>query len=388
MLLSNYPDTHDPISGIFYKRIVEELINRGIKVIIISPRPNLPNFVKANKKQDLKQTTQIFNKLQIFRPRYIPLPTFLSKRLKVFVLKNSIDKCIKQNHLDFDIVDSRNAFPWCYIGYKIAYKYSKPAISAFIGDDINVDIFKSSYIFNCVKKIVENTATITVSSELMKKTEENFSTKSVNVIYDGIKYNDLEAYREINKNSSQNYILTIGYVGQLTKEKGCITLLEIIKKTGKLYNWIIIGAGPFYNSFKGNKNVELTGKLSPEEVLKYYQKFDICIFPSKNEGIPNVLKEAAFFEIPIIASAVGGIPEMTDEGKLATLIEDFENPNCYINALKNYSEDNLEFLNKAKQLKNFTKLKFDITVNVSKLIALYNLEISTFMNQTNPVKNF
>lgn len=377
MILSNFPDDNDPVSGIFYKRIVDELINRGIKIIIISPKSHLRDFIKSKDILNFRKIEQKKNGPQIFRPTYLPIPARISNPLKVYLLRKSIINCIKKHQLTFDIVDSRSAFPWCYIGYNIAKEYSKPAFSTFIGSDINVQIFSSRYIFNCVKKVVNNTTTIAVSSELKKKTEENFPGKSVHLIYDGIDYQELEStLRERPKFTSAKSLITVGFVGQLTREKGCKTLLEIIKKTGSIYNWILIGDGPMSTSFKANKNVHLTGKISPVAVFDYYQKLDVFLFPSKNEGIPNVLKEASFFEIPIIASAVGGIPEMTNEGKFATLVEDYENADAYVKALNDFRTDKSEYFRKAKLLKDFTKERFDISITIEKLISLYSLNLS------------
>jgi colanic acid/amylovoran biosynthesis glycosyltransferase len=57
-----------------------------------------------------------------------------------------------------------------------------------------------------------------------------------------------------------------------------------------------------------------TGELRPEQVRSLYetQPFDAFINTSKSEGIPVTIMEALYAGIPVIAPAIGGIPELVD----------------------------------------------------------------------------
>lgn len=67
--------------------------------------------------------------------------------------------------------------------------------------------------------------------------------------------------------------------------------------------------------------LELTGGLSRENTIREILSADILIAPSYIEGFPNVILEAMACGTPIIASQVGGIPEMLDDGACGVLIE-------------------------------------------------------------------
>jgi glycosyltransferase involved in cell wall biosynthesis len=60
--------------------------------------------------------------------------------------------------------------------------------------------------------------------------------------------------------------------------------------------------------------VEFTGALTHEEVLGWWQRADIATLTSENEGMPVSLMEAAACGVPAVATAVGGIPELVDDG--------------------------------------------------------------------------
>ncbi len=55
--------------------------------------------------------------------------------------------------------------------------------------------------------------------------------------------------------------------------------------------------------------------------LPYYALADLFVLPSLSEGSPNVLLEAMLAKTPIIASAVGGVPETVEHGRSALLVE-------------------------------------------------------------------
>ena len=67
--------------------------------------------------------------------------------------------------------------------------------------------------------------------------------------------------------------------------------------------------------------LELTGGLSRENTIREILSADVLIAPSYMEGFPNVILEAMACGTPIIASRVGGIPEMLDNGSCGVLIE-------------------------------------------------------------------
>lgn len=67
--------------------------------------------------------------------------------------------------------------------------------------------------------------------------------------------------------------------------------------------------------------LEFTGGLSREKTIQEILSADVLIAPSHIEGFPNVILEAMACGTPIIATRVGGIPEMLDNGSCGVLIE-------------------------------------------------------------------
>ncbi len=57
-----------------------------------------------------------------------------------------------------------------------------------------------------------------------------------------------------------------------------------------------------------------------EDVAGWLSNFDIFLFTSMTEGLPNVLIEAQAFGVPVISTAVGGVPEVVTDGKTGILV--------------------------------------------------------------------
>ena len=120
----------------------------------------------------------------------------------------------------------------------------------------------------------------------------------------------------------------IGCIANFYPEKGLEYLVEaanILKQENKNLIFAVIGDG------KGRKNLaSLIKKYRLENFLllgrksnsaQFLKAFDSFILPSVKEGLPYVILEAMAAGLPIVASEVGGIPEMVENGQNGFLVE-------------------------------------------------------------------
>ncbi len=110
----------------------------------------------------------------------------------------------------------------------------------------------------------------------------------------------------------------VGYLGRLIDGKGVRHLLEAVKQLGdNRLACIIIGSGPerkrleeFIEKNHLSSSVALLGHRPLPEALGLMKSFDIFVNPSYSEGIPTSVIEAALLKKAIIATRVGGTPEI------------------------------------------------------------------------------
>jgi glycosyltransferase involved in cell wall biosynthesis len=94
-------------------------------------------------------------------------------------------------------------------------------------------------------------------------------------------------------------------------------------------HYFLLGNGPTREyiergmALRGPERVHIRHTL--DEMPLAYAAMDVCVLTSKMEGAPNVLIEAMAAGRPVVAAAVGGIPEIVEDG-VTGLLESFRNP--------------------------------------------------------------
>ena len=126
-------------------------------------------------------------------------------------------------------------------------------------------------------------------------------------------------FRKQNK-IKKNKIFTLLYVGQVTEHKGVLFLIQVFRKyfKNREINLEIIGNGDDLEIAKklstNLENIKFLGKLSHQKVQEKMQEVHALIVPSLcYENSPTVIYEAASLGLPIIASNLGGIPELINK---------------------------------------------------------------------------
>jgi len=147
--------------------------------------------------------------------------------------------------------------------------------------------------------------------------------KKLITIHNGI---DLKNLSFLPKEQAQKKLINktspfvIGTIAEYTKNKGLFYLLKAIKKIkDKEFDVVLIGSGEnpdkekMHNFVKKNnlKNVHLIEFIN--NAASYLKAFDVFVLSSLKEGLPYTILEAMAAEIPIIATNVGGVPEMLDD---------------------------------------------------------------------------
>ena len=77
-----------------------------------------------------------------------------------------------------------------------------------------------------------------------------------------------------------------------------------------------------------------------EETMKILKSSTLLVVPSRMESLPTVIKEAFYLKIPVIATSVGGIPELVNDNKTGLLVES-ENPQMLLEKINELLIDSI-----------------------------------------------
>ena len=148
------------------------------------------------------------------------------------------------------------------------------------------------------------------------------------VVYNAVSYSDTankvgadwtERFLDELDGSPAKFVVT---AGRLSPEKGHRFLIEAVKilgeKTQDTY-FLFCGDGPLANELKRQSHrLGVDSKCIflgfRRDLPAIFAKMDFLVLPSLSEGLPNVILEAFAQAKPVVATAVGGVPEVVDQG--------------------------------------------------------------------------
>ncbi|MCX7945047.1 MAG: glycosyltransferase [Deltaproteobacteria bacterium] len=135
-----------------------------------------------------------------------------------------------------------------------------------------------------------------------------------------------EKRRQKSRLSHQYNVLTLGFIGTISRHKGAHLLVELAREMGDQIRIIVWGNDKndliLSRKLKSLTNVEYRGVFKPEEKGKIYKEIDYLLVPSIwEENSPLVIHESILYRTPIIASAMGGNKELIIEGKNGFLFD-------------------------------------------------------------------
>ena len=110
------------------------------------------------------------------------------------------------------------------------------------------------------------------------------------------------------------------YVGRLVAEKGLRELvgaIDALSPQDPRLRLVMVGDGPMRDELVrrigAGGRIRLAGAQAPAQVAQWMAAADLVTLPSYSEGHPNVLVEAMACGRPVVATPVGGIPEVVDD---------------------------------------------------------------------------
>jgi teichuronic acid biosynthesis glycosyltransferase TuaC len=381
-LVSNYPNSENPMAGSFHQRMAEAVAKLGVTITVFALTPYTPfplNIISNKwKKYSRYPRIEIKNGVKVIRPRYFTVP----RHRDLIGLDTFMFVSLKKELLAFapDLIDAHYAYPFGTLARKLKLKYGIPYILSLHGSDVNVDPFKSQSDMNKFKMAIAEADKVKVVSDSLSKKTKDLTGRTCGIINIGLDIDNLSNLKGQGRLKKQFNIpetaKIILYAGSLSKNKGVDELYKIAKNKGsENLKFVLIGDGPLYNEILSGNHVFKTGKVSPSTVIEYMFESDIFILPSLGEGMPTVLVEAGAVGIPIIATRVGGIPNLLGEGERGWLIENNKSNTLHEkidHLLLNYNEAK----RKAALLKKYVFDNFDVNKNAEKVIKVYQNTMS------------
>ena len=334
-----YPSIFNEVTGIFVHEQVKALVAKGIEVQVISPVPWVPfpiNYLSAKwKSYSIIPDRTVYEGINIWYPHYLTFPRswfFASLGQRMYLgIRELVTKIYRD--FQFDLIHAHALIPDGFAGILVRKKIGIPLIVTIHGSDLLIYPYRNKLIFSHSLKVLKKASRfITVSYQLKNKcyNEFNVSEEKIKVIPNGYDHKTFN-FKPKKKANDQLVIL---FVGNIIKAKGIFDLLNaivIIRKLNQnMYKrifWVIVGQGDDMVEFKKcsrdfniDNAIKIIGQVPHKKISEYMKNADFIILPSWTEGLPTVLVEAMACGLPVIASKVGGIPEIINKD-IGVLVE-------------------------------------------------------------------
>lgn len=201
----------------------------------------------------------------------------------------------------------------------------RPVISHFHAGDIDHYFPRQPLIG---KKLIRfaiglSHSVIAVSRESARQIAQMDNRLRISIIPNAIDVADFKNNKRVPYKSARDEpvrLLFVGAVGKLKGENDLIAALAILRDDGKNVRASFLGYGA--ESLKDNcarcgvtDLIEYLGPVAMRERIAFYERADIFVLPTHAEAMPISVIEAMAAGLPIISTAVGGIPEILGHGE-------------------------------------------------------------------------
>ena len=330
LFISNlYPNRFFPNMASYNRQQIAEL-RKLCDVEVISPIP-WTEFLKGNLNPLITNSTDV----DAHFPSYYYTPRILRKWYGDFFyvsIKNVASRVLERKQFDF--VFSSWLYPDSWAAAKLARKYNVPFFVKVHGTDVNRLEAGTALTARSLEVTRQAEKVICVSKALKERLNElGVPENKLEVLYNGVDRaiffaRDKELVRrELNIDPNEFIVL---YVGNLKKDKGLgevITAFKTVYAATVRSRLIIIGSGAFkqeieqlITSLNLSEKVQLLGSMPLETIATWMNAASVLCLPSYMEGVPNVVLEALSCGTPVVATRVGGIPELDNGDGMVTLV--------------------------------------------------------------------
>jgi len=341
----------------------------GIKLSLINPVPYTPGFLKGVLPQsrffaDLPLHRQEGG-VDIYHPRFFGYPGHAKIGVSdIFQRKNALQLPIQ----NVDMVHSFFAYPSGLLGNWLAEQWHVPSCLSLMGFDVNFWPHSLGNKRRFKRALTGANKTYAVSEDLAVKAEK-LSGVRPDILATGIDLDSLPLDTP-SRTARKSLNLTKGplalFVGNHKKAKG-IEEFFTLASSFPTVQFISIGQQADFCPGAIPPNLSVLGALSHGATCLYIKAADCLVLPSYSEGMPNVLLEAGALGTPVIATDVGGIPELLGrnyergslvpvrdqqalEKALESVLFDLEKPMGAANDLEQYVHQNFDVKKIAEKL--------------------------------------
>ena len=320
-----FPSSVRPRHGIFVETRLSHFRRiTGADVRVVAPVPWFPSRADRFGRYALFARTphrESRDGVEVYHPRYITLPG-VGMHSQPYAIAwgaaRTVERMIREG-FDFDLIDAHYLYPDAVAAAILARKLGKPLIVTARGSDVNLLMQMPLQRRLILRALSRAQGIVTVSAALKDRLVELGGEASpIRVLRNGV---DTRIFRpmpvaEARSALGLNEGPVFASVGNLVREKGHDLAIDAAAAIPDA-TLLIVGEGPERRQLEAlahargsAKRVRFLPVRPQNELAVVYSAADGLVLASSREGWPNVVLESIACGTPVIATAVGGVPEI------------------------------------------------------------------------------
>lgn len=325
-ITSNYPNTADPVAGIFFQTQARALVRAGLRVEVIAPVPFVPPVLArlADRWDRYRRTPrqQVDEGVIVRRPRYPATP----RQNKVGIAHGFLRRAAERDIVDrgCDVIHGHYVYPEGIAALDLARSWGLPLVLTLHGDDGNTYPDSGPRARRRFERLIAGADHVLAVSDALADGTERRTGRRPEVLPIGL---DLRPFATLptqeqarNELGIEQGAFVVLFVGYLLDTKGVRELIAAMQAPGlaDATTWFV-GDGPLMSAVQLASSSHWTGLVPNERVRLFLRAADVLALPSYGEGTPTVVVEAGAAGLPVVATAVGGTVTLLSHGR-GTLI--------------------------------------------------------------------
>lgn len=332
-----FPNEFDMASGTFVREQVQSLRALGANVVVVSPSywgPKWLRFFESVRKRLVIPAVSEIDGFPVYRPRVPILPKnggYFAWGMLFYLACRRLILELAEKHR-FDLIHAHTALPDGFAAVLLARDLHVPAVCTLHGSDVNVYPYWSRLIRSATTWALHRSdRLIAVSEDLKTATITLAGNRDVAVVHNGASGAKFCSGKKSTARSTlclpQDKKI-VCFVGYLRSEKALNYLIDGFSELQEHDSLLcVVGDGPLRSDLLaqaasldiGGRCI-FAGQRPHEEVPLWLAAADCVVLCSLSEGLPTILPEAMLSGTPVIATPVGGIPEIIRNGETGLTI--------------------------------------------------------------------
>jgi glycosyltransferase involved in cell wall biosynthesis len=338
-----------PYFGIFVENRLRHLVSGGeAGSMVIAPVPWFPfekplfgryaAFARVPR-EELRYD------ISVLHPRYPLLPKLGMSSAPVLMyaaLRSALAEILK-SRFPFDLIDAHYFYPDGVAAVMLGRSLGKPVVITARGTDVNL-ISQYRLARWWLRWAARRSAGIVAVSEALRERliELGAPSRRIEVLRNGV---DLDLFapsdqaaarRDLGLKADGRVVLS---VSSLVRWKGVDLVIRAVAALPSAH-LVIVGEGPEASALRRlaeglqlSERVRFLRPLPQDRLASLYNAVDVLVLASAREGCPNVLLEALACGTPVVAAAVGGVPEIVRGAAAGRLVAE-RTPAAFAGAIR------------------------------------------------------